>query len=71
MYVFAVSVATLFAISEVLNTFNIQIDGLNSFLTLLPLYENGLGWTGPTLMAAVIGYVIDFKSKEVVFRSKS
>lgn len=71
MYVFAVSVATLFAICEVLNTFNIQIDGLNFFLTFLPLYENGLGWTGPTLMAAVIGYVIDFKSKEVVFRSKS
>lgn len=70
MYIYAVSIVTLFAIYEVLNTFNIQINGLYSFLSFLPLYENGLGWTLPTLMVAVIGYVIDVKRKEVAFQSK-
>lgn len=68
MYVFAVSVVTLFAVYEVLATFNIEIDGLNSFLILLPLYANGLGWTCPTLIAAVIGYVIDAKREKGGFR---
>jgi branched-chain amino acid:cation transporter, LIVCS family len=70
MYVFGVSVATIFASYEVLNTFTNQINGLNSLLTLLPLYENGLGWTIPTLLAAVIGYVLDVKREEVVHRPK-
>ncbi|MEW9502894.1 branched-chain amino acid transport system II carrier protein [Jeotgalibacillus marinus] len=70
MYVFAVSVATLFAFYEVLDTFNIRIDGISSTLNLLPLYENGLGWTLPTLLAAVIGYILDSKRGEVVYRSK-
>ncbi|UPW81530.1 branched-chain amino acid transport system II carrier protein [Lysinibacillus sp. Ag94] len=69
MYVLAVSVATLFALYGVLDTFNIHIKILNSYLMLLPLYENGLGWTVPTLLAAVTGYVIDIKQKEVVYRS--
>lgn len=65
MYVLAVSVATVFASYEVLGTFDIQFDGLYSILTILPLFENGLGWTVPTLMAAVIGYVLDFKSRSL------
>ncbi|WP_404331924.1 branched-chain amino acid transport system II carrier protein [Mesobacillus maritimus] len=60
MYIFSVSVATFFAFYEVVNSFNLQIDGLNTFLSFLPLYENGLGWTVPTLLAASIGYAIDF-----------
>jgi len=71
MYVYSVSVATLFAVFEVLDTFNIHINGLNSFLSLLPLYENGLSWTVPTLLSSIIGYVIDFKRKEVVYQSGS
>jgi branched-chain amino acid:cation transporter, LIVCS family len=70
MYVLSVSVATLFAFYEVLTTFNISLTKLNSILNLLPLYENGLGWTLPTLLAAVIGYILDLKRGEVVYRNK-
>jgi branched-chain amino acid:cation transporter, LIVCS family len=59
MYLFAVSVATSFALYEVLYSFHLQIIGLNAYLSYLPLYENGLGWTVPTLIAAIIGYAID------------
>lgn len=59
MYLFAVSVATFFALYEVLNSFNLQINVLETYFTFLPLHENGLGWTAPTLLAAIIGYVID------------
>ncbi len=61
MYVFSVSVATIFAVYEVLTTFNIQINVINNVLKFLPLYENGLGWTVPAMLAAAIGYTLDFK----------
>ncbi|KXH80616.1 branched-chain amino acid transport system II carrier protein [Sporosarcina sp. HYO08] len=62
MYVYAITVVTLFAFYDVLNTFNIGIDLLNSILSYLPLYEHGLGWTLPSLLAAAIGYVMHRKS---------
>ncbi|VEF46093.1 branched-chain amino acid transport system II carrier protein [Bacillus freudenreichii] len=61
MYVFAVSVAAVFSIYEVLSTFGVRLSGLDSILNVLPLYENSLGWTLPVLLAAVIGYVLDFR----------
>lgn len=70
MYVFGVSVVTLFATFEALSTFAFQTDILSSFLTLLPLYENGLGWTGPTLLVTVIGYFMDLMQEKVVYHSK-
>jgi branched-chain amino acid:cation transporter, LIVCS family len=59
MYVFSVSVVTFFAVCEVLNSLNIPINELNSSLAILPLYEDGLGWIVPTLLAAGIGYCLD------------
>lgn len=70
MYVFGVSVVTLFATFEALSTFTFQTNELSSFLTLLPLYENGLGWIGPTLLVTVIGYFMDLKQEKVVYHSK-
>jgi branched-chain amino acid:cation transporter, LIVCS family len=70
MYVFSVSVATVFALYEALNSFHIQIDVVNIFFSFLPLSDAGLGWTIPTLLVAVIGYICDLKQEEVVFRSK-
>lgn len=70
MYTFSVSVVTIFAITDVLGTFKIELNVIDSSLSFLPLYENGLGWAIPTLLAAVIGYALDLKWKKVVDRSK-
>ncbi|MFC4558332.1 branched-chain amino acid transport system II carrier protein [Virgibacillus kekensis] len=61
MYIYAIAVATVFAFYSALSSFNIQIDQLNSILSVLPLYENGLAWTLPALLAAAIGYTMDRK----------
>lgn len=71
MYVFSVSVATIFSVYEVLGTLDIQFNALTSYLSLLPLYTDGLGWTGPTLLAAIIGYTMDFKRKAIVYRPRN
>lgn len=63
MYTFSVSVVTVFAFYDVLGTLTIQIDLLDSCYALLPLSGNGLGWTIPTLLAAVIGYALDSKKQ--------
>lgn len=68
MYIFSVSVATIFSIIEVLSIFNIQLNVLHTYLSLLPLYENDLGWTIPTLFAAIIGYALDLKWEKIVYR---
>lgn len=70
MYICSVSVATLFALYDVLATFNIQIEAVHYYFTLLPLYGNGLGWTVPTLLAAVVGYVLDIRREAVVYSSE-
>lgn len=70
MYIFSVSASAFFAIFQVLDTFNIQVNVLKPYLTLLPLHGNGLGWTIPALLAAVIGYALDNREK-VVYRSKN
>ncbi|MGM0753878.1 MAG: branched-chain amino acid transport system II carrier protein [Bacillota bacterium] len=66
MYVYGVGAATLFAFYEMLMTLNIQIDGIHAILGFLPLSENGLGWTFPTLVAVTIGYFLDRMQKKII-----
>lgn len=70
MYIFSVSIATVFAFFEALNSIGLQVNLLNPFFAFLPLHSNGLGWTVPSLLAAIIGYGIDFYGKAVVYHSK-
>ncbi|MFC0300336.1 branched-chain amino acid transport system II carrier protein [Virgibacillus soli] len=63
MYVYATTVATIFAFYDMLGSFQIKIPVLHHILRLLPMFENGLGWVLPTLIAATIGYFIDYKPR--------
>src|SRR5690625_329668 len=59
MYVFSVSVASVFALCDVLDFFQIDLGVMDTVLNVFPLYANGLGWVVPTLIVAVIGYLWD------------
>ncbi|BAQ09378.1 branched-chain amino acid permeases [Bacillus sp. OxB-1] len=70
MYVFAVAVAAVFAFRDVLDSFSIQWEALDSLLHFLPLFENGLGWTVPACLAAMLGYVWDFRREKIQLRAQ-
>ncbi|MFI8575603.1 branched-chain amino acid transport system II carrier protein [Rossellomorea aquimaris] len=70
MYVYGVGVATLFAFYEMLVTLEIQMEGIHAILEFLPLSENGLAWTLPTLVAVVVGYAIDLSQGKITFPFK-
>ena len=66
MYVYSVSVTSVFAISSVLDFFHINIGVFETFLGIFPLYANGLGWVVPTLICAIIGYTMDYFSGKIL-----
>lgn len=68
MYVFAVTVTFIFAIIEVLAFFNIRLKAVDSLLSIFPLYNNGLGWVLPALIAFIVGYIIDLVRGSVLFK---
>jgi branched-chain amino acid:cation transporter, LIVCS family len=70
MYVYGVGVATLFAFYEMLMTLEIKMEEIHAILEFLPLSENGLAWTLPTLVAVVVGYAIDLSQGKITFPFK-
>lgn len=60
MYVFSVVVTAVFALSSVLDSFDLDLGMIDQVLGIFPLYANGLGWVVPTLFVAVVGYALDY-----------
>ncbi|PFA63203.1 branched-chain amino acid transport system II carrier protein [Bacillus sp. AFS015802] len=67
MYVYGISVAAFFSFYEMLNTLPIHMDGIQAILNFLPLSENGMAWTTPTLVAVTIGYSLDRVQRKITF----
>ncbi|WP_226672588.1 branched-chain amino acid transport system II carrier protein [Rossellomorea aquimaris] len=65
MYVYGVSVTTIFAFYEMLSTLPIPMGEIQKSLSILPLSGNGLSWTTPALLAVIAGYTIDRVQKKI------
>ena len=65
--VYIASLALTFFVSlfDGLNAAGLQVEAVNNMLSVLPLYEMGLGWVVPAIAGAVLGYIFTFISKEV------
>lgn len=60
MYQLSVAVTSVYALYEVLATFGIKSKIFEHTLGLVPFFEQGLGWVVPAVLAACIGYVVDY-----------
>jgi len=66
MYVFSIAVTSVFALSSVLESLDINLGMIDDMLSIFPLYENGLGWVMPTLVVAIVGYLWDLLQEKVL-----
>lgn len=65
MYQLSVAVASIYALYEVVTSFDVKINVFEQILGIAPFFEHGLGWAVPALLAACLGYGLDhFKSTE-------
>ena len=69
MYVFSMIVTSIFAIDSVLDFFDLKITAIESVLGIFPLYGNGLGWVVPTLVVAILGYLLDYRKGKILKES--
>ena len=60
MYQLSVAVASIFALYEVVTSFDVKINVFEQVLGIAPFFELGLGWVVPALLAACLGYVLDY-----------
>jgi len=70
MYVYSMIVTSIFAIHSVLDFFKVNLNAIDLVLGIFPLHENGLGWVVPTLIVAILGYLLDYK-KGSIFKENS
>src|SRR5699024_9517831 len=59
MYRLSVAITSIYALYEVAANIGLDIVILKKILSMAPFFEEGLGWTFPALIAAVIGYALD------------
>src|SRR5690625_1828415 len=69
MYVFSMIVTSIFSIDSVLDFFDLKITAIESVLGIFPLYGNGLGWVVPTLIVAILGYLLDYRKGKILKES--
>ena len=58
VYSFALIVTTFISIYDGIKQAGFEIPAYESILKTLPLYEQSIGWLIPTIIAAVIGYIV-------------
>ena len=58
LFPLAVGMASVFGVACALDQAGFTVPGLTRMADFLPLYEAGLGWLAPTVIAAVLGLVI-------------
>ena len=70
MYRWSVSVAVLFGIYDALGALKVSVDFIDPLISWIPLFNHGLAWITPAVIAAIIGYMFDRAqnnvSKEVI-----
>lgn len=59
MFRLAIGVTSLYALYDTLKYLKVPLDALKPLLAWSPLFEGGLGWLMPGLLAAAIGYALD------------
>lgn len=64
MYRLSVAITSIYALYEVAANIGLDIVILKKILSMAPFFEEGLGWTFPALIAAVIGYALDQTSTD-------
>ena len=58
VYSFALIVTTFISLYDGIKQAGFEIPAYESILKTLPLYEQSIGWLIPTIIAAVIGYIV-------------
>jgi branched-chain amino acid:cation transporter, LIVCS family len=58
VYVFALIGAAVVSIVDGLAYTSLDVSALQDVLSLLPLYSQGVGWLVPSLVGAILGYII-------------
>ena len=58
-YRVAVTVALIFSALDLLTQLGAPMDGVNNALGFIPLFQDGMGWLIPTIIAAAIAFAID------------
>ena len=66
VYMLSLGLTFLVSLFDGLNAANLKVEAVNSVLSLLPLYDVGLGWLVPAIAGALIGLVISLLKKESV-----
>lgn len=65
MYVYSMMVPSVFAIVDIFDFFKLRFEPVDVISGIFPLYENGLGWVSPTLMVAILAYLLDYRKGNV------
>ena len=58
VYSFALIVTTIISLYDGIKAAGFEIPAYESILTALPLYEQSVGWLLPSIVAALIGYIV-------------
>ncbi|HLR64091.1 MAG TPA: branched-chain amino acid transport system II carrier protein [Pseudogracilibacillus sp.] len=66
MYVFSICLTATFAIHGVLDFFEFDLTRIDRILNVLPLHQNGLGWVLPAITVALIGYIWDKSTNNMI-----
>lgn len=59
MYRLAVLFTFVYAIYDVLTSFELSVEAMGNLLDFAPFFDYGLGWVLPAIVGGVIGYVFD------------
>src|SRR5699024_10777530 len=71
MYVYSMIVTSIFAVYSLLDFFKLKLQAVDTVLGIFPLHENGLGWVLPTLIVAILGYLLDYMKGKILKEASS
>lgn len=65
IYVYSMMVPSVFAIVSIFDFFKLRFELVEVIFGFFPLYENGLGSASPSLMVAILAYLLDYRKGNV------
>jgi branched-chain amino acid:cation transporter, LIVCS family len=66
VYMGAIIATALVSVADGLKAFGIQLEAVEKFYAVIPLYADGIGWLIPAIIGAIAGFVIALIRKRIV-----